>query len=126
MPEMRKIRIIVDKIILVGELGDSGTARKIWEALPFESRITTWGDEIYFEIPVETDLEPDARADVEVGELGYWPPGRAMCVFFGPTPASSGEEPRAASPVNVFGRIEEGVASLKGIGDGTLVKVEQA
>jgi hypothetical protein len=65
----------------------------------------TWGDEVYFDIPVEMGLEPDARAEVEVGELGYWPTGNAFCIFFGSTPASSGDTPVAASRVNILGRV---------------------
>jgi len=87
------------------ELNDSPTAQMIWKSLPITGRANTWGDEIYFEIPVQAEQAPDARADVEVGELGYWPVGRAFCIFFGPTPSSSGDQPRAASPVNVVGRV---------------------
>ena len=70
----------------------------IWEALRITRRANTWGDEIYFEIPVRAEQAPDGRADVEVDELGYWPLGRAFCIFFGPTPVSAGNQPRAASP----------------------------
>lgn len=122
---MKKVRIIVEGVTLVGALEDTETARKVWDTLPFESRVNTWGDEIYFDIPAEIDLESDAGADVEVGELGYWPPGKAFCVFFGPTPASTGDRPRAASPVNVFGRIEGDPAVLRTVSDGSFVRVEQ-
>lgn len=91
--------------MMEAELNDSPTARMIWEALPITGRANTWGDEIYFEIPVQAEQSPGARADVEVGELGYWPVGSALCIFFGPTPASTGDKPRAASPVNVVGRV---------------------
>src|SRR5215813_9994346 len=88
-------------------LNRSRTARAIWDALPIEAGAQTWGDEIYFKIPVALP-EDDARAVVERGDLGYWPPGQAFCIFFGPTPVSQGDECRPASPVNVFGRVASG------------------
>jgi hypothetical protein len=87
------------------ELNEGSTAQKVWEALPITGQANTWGDEIYFGIPVQAEQEPDARADVEVGEVGYWPVGSAFCIFFGRTPASTGDKPRAASPVNILGRV---------------------
>lgn len=122
---MKKVRIIVEGITLVGELGNTETAQKVWDALPFESIINTWGDEIYFNIPVETDQESGARADVETGDMGYWPPGKAFCVFYGPTPASTDDKPHAASPVNVFGRIEGDPTVLRSVRDGSTVTVER-
>jgi hypothetical protein len=91
---------------------NSETARAIWDALPIEARANVWGDEIYFSIPVKIGLE-NPKEVVELGDLGYWPPGSAFCIFFGKTPASRGDEIRPASPVNVFGRI---------IGDSTVFK----
>ena len=92
---MNKILIRFETISFEARLNDSPTAQAIWEALPIESRVTTWGDEIYFAIPVEMPQDSDARAEVEVGELDYWPLGKAFCIFFGPTPASTDEKPRA-------------------------------
>ena len=86
-------------------LDDSATARAIWDALPIEAVAQTWGDEVYFPVPVSL-AEDEAQPVVGLGDLGYWPPGRAFCIFFGPTPASRGTECRPASPVNVFGRVE--------------------
>jgi hypothetical protein len=100
-----RITIVAGSVTMNAELNDTPTAQRIWESLPITGRAMVWGDEIYFEIPVAVEQAPDARADVEVGELGYWPVGRAFCIFFGPTPASTGDQPRAASPVNVFGRV---------------------
>lgn len=100
-----RITITAGGVTVEAELNDSPTAQKIWEALPITGRANIWGDEIYFEIPVQAEQAPDARADVEVGELGYWPVGSAFCIFFGPTPASASEKPRAASPVNIVGRV---------------------
>ncbi|MBN1996238.1 hypothetical protein JW935_01715 [candidate division KSB1 bacterium] len=122
---MKKIIIKSNNIILGGELNDSETAAKIWDALPIEGKTNTWGDEIYFSIPITLENEPEARADVEVGELGYWPPGRAFCLFFGPTPVSTGEQPRAASEVNVFGKIIGDARLLKNVRDGDTVTVER-
>lgn len=110
---MNKITISVGDVSLLAELNQGPTARQIWEALPIEGRANTWGDEIYFEIPIVAQQEPDARAEVEAGELGYWPVGHAFCIFFGPTPASIDDRPRAASPVNILGRV---------LGDATLLR----
>lgn len=106
------IIITAGSVIAEAELNDSPTAQAIREALPITGRAKTWGDEIYFEIPIQMEEAPDARADVEVGELGYWPAGEAFCIFFGPTPASTGADPRAASPVNIVGRVLGDAASL--------------
>ncbi|HEY74710.1 MAG TPA: hypothetical protein G4O00_00825 [Thermoflexia bacterium] len=121
-----QIRITAGEVSLLAELNQSPTAQMIWEALPFEGMANTWGDEVYFEIPVEADLEPDARAEVEVGELGYWPVGRALCIFFGPTPASTDDRPRAYSPVNIVGRVLGNATAARDIRDGMRVRVERA
>ena len=123
---MKTMTISVEHISLLAELNESLTAQKIWDALPIEGRANTCGDEIYFEIPVVLEQEPDARADVEVGELGYWPVGQAFCIFFGPTPVSSGNQPRAASPVNVFGRIVGDATVLRSVQDGARVRITRA
>ncbi len=120
---MKKIIITVEEISLTATLNNSDAAEKIYDALPFEGIANTWGDEVYFIIPVDLDQEPDARADVEVGELGYWPVGKAFCIFFGPTPVSTGEKPRAASPVNIFGKVDGDAKVLKQVPGGAIVKV---
>jgi uncharacterized protein len=119
------ITISVNDILLEAELGTSATAVKILEALPFESIVNTWGDEIYFTIPVAVQQEPDARAEVEIGELAYWPMGKAFCIFFGPTPVSRDDKPRAYSPVNVFGRVLGDATALKGITNGARIRVNR-
>ena len=86
----QSIRITAGDVTLAAELNDSPTAAAIVEALPIEASGSRWGEEIYFSIPVEGQLAPDARADMAVGELAYWPPGNAFCIFFGLTPASDG------------------------------------
>ena len=101
------------------------TARAIWAALPIEAAAQTWGDEIYFPVPV-TLPEDEAQAVVALGDLGYWPPGRAFCIFFGPTPASRGDECRPASPVNVFGRIDGDPTVFRAVRAGTRVRLERA
>ena len=122
---MKQIMITAGDISMPAELNDSPTARKIWVALPIEGRANTWGDEIYFEIPIVAEEEPDARADVEVGTLGYWPPGHAFCIFFGPTPASAGAEPRAASPVNIVGRVMGDATRFRAVRAGSPVRIER-
>ena len=120
---MAKINISAAKVSLAAELLDTPTATRIFDALPIEGSANVWGDEIYFDIPLSLEQESDARADVAVGDLAYWPAGQAFCIFFGPTPVSTGDQPRAYSPVNVFGRILGDARRLKGISGGTPVKV---
>ncbi len=122
---MREIRIATDKIEMLASLNDTPTAERIWEALPFESTVNTWGQEIYFSIPVQDDLGPESRDRMEIGELGYWPTGSAFCIFFGKTPASKGDEPRAASPLNPIGRVEGDVKVFRQVRDGETISVEQ-
>lgn len=122
---MNKITITAGEISLTAELNDSPTAQQIGDALPIEDIANTWGDEIYFEIPVLKEQEPDARADVEVGELGYWPVGHAFCIFFGPTPVSTGDQPRAASPVNILGRVLDDATQLRTVSAGSTVRIQQ-
>jgi hypothetical protein len=108
-------------------LYDTPTAQAILKALPFESSANTWGDEIYFHTPAQRRLEPGAQAVVEVGDLAYWPSMPAFCIFFGPTPASSNDQPQAASAVNVFGRLKEvDLKKLRQIGGGEKVIVSKA
>jgi len=120
---MAKINISVANVSVEAEMLDTPTASKILEALPIESSANVWGDEIYFDIPLSLEQEPDARADVEVGDLAYWPAGPAFCIFFGPTPVSTGDQPRAYSPVNVFGRVSGDTGKLKTVSAGAVIKV---
>ena len=121
-----KITITAGEVSLPTELNDNPTAQQIAAALPIEGRANVWGDEIYFEIPVIAGQEPDARAEVEVGELGYWPMGHAFCIFFGPTPASIDERPRAYSPVNILGRVLGDATQFRGAPNGAVVRIEKA
>lgn len=125
--EKMKIKIIFKGLELSAKLNRSLTAQKIAKALPISGSANLWGDEIYFEIPVDALPEPDARRDAEVGELGYWPEGRSFCIFFGPTPASKDQKPRAYSEVNIVGALlDTPVEKLKAIKSGSKVKIEQA
>jgi len=121
----RRIRITAGSVSAEAVLNDSVTAGAVWDALPLSVPADTWGDEIYFSIPVKAKLE-SARETVERGDLGYWPPGSAFCIFFGPTPASHGDEIRPASPVNVFGRLVGDASVWKKVRAGTAVRVERA
>jgi hypothetical protein len=120
---LNRIILTVGNLSLEAELNDSTTARQVWETLPVEAAANTWGDEIYFEIPVIAEQAPDARADVEVGELGYWPVGHAFCIFFGPSPVSTGPRPRAYSPVNILGRVLGDATRLRAVRDGARVRI---
>jgi len=119
------IKITAGAVTATAMLNDSHTAQAIWEALPIEGTGNTWGDEIYFSIPVRVG-EENGQELVESGDLGYWPPGNAFCIFFGPTPMSRGNEIRPASPVNVFGKVEGDPAVFKAVPSGTKVLVERA
>jgi len=122
----KKIRILVTDLKVEAELNDSKTAQLIWEALPIEAKGNLWGDEIYFSIPVKAKQEEGARDVVSAGELGYWPPGHAFCIFFGPTPASRGDEIRAASAVNVIGKVLSDPKLFRKVKDQAKVTLEKA
>jgi hypothetical protein len=121
----RTIEIVAGKVSARAELNDSKTADAVWAALPLEAKGDTWGDEIYFDIGLTTVPE-SPREVVEAGDLGYWPPGRAFCIFFGPTPMSRGDEIRPASPVNVLGRIVGDPKAFKAVRAGTRVTLRRA
>ncbi len=121
----RKILIRAGKVAAQAVLNDSPTAQKIWEILPLEARGNTWGDEIYFAIPVKAPLEKTAQEIVQVGDLGYWPTGSAFCIFFGPTPMSRGEEVRPASAVNVVGKVTGDAKVFKKVASGSKIRIEK-
>jgi hypothetical protein len=118
----RTVRIIVGDITLGAELDDAPTANLVYDALPLSARGSYWGEEFYFPIPVKAKTEPGASDVVEVGEIAFWPPGKCLCLFWGPTPACHGNECRAADPVNVVGRVRN-IDDLKRI-SATDVRVE--
>ena len=121
----RRIKIGTGSVVAEAELLETQTVKLLWEALPFEGFANTWGDEVYFKIPVDAELEKEARDVVEKGEVGYWPMGQAFCIFFGRTPASVGDQIRAYSPVNVLGHIMGDAAVFKNVADGEKVTIER-
>ena len=120
----RIIEIGAGEVRAQAQLNATRTAQAIWEALPIKGRANRWGEEIYFSIPLSLETERGQEV-VEAGDLGYWAPGRAFCIFFGPTPASRGQEIRAASPVTVFGRLMGEVSAFKKVKDGTPISVRR-
>ena len=120
----RAIVITAGPVTAEAELTDSKTARALWDALPIEAKAETWGDEIYFAIGVRAAAE-SPREVVGLGDLAYWPPGQAFCIFFGPTPMSRGDEIRPASAVNVVGRIVGEPTVFKNVRAGTRVRLER-
>ena len=123
---MNAIIISVESTSMKAEIYDTPTGQAILSALPLESTANLWGDEIYFSIPVTLDSEPHAKQIVAVGDLGYWPTGSAFCIFFGPTPVSQNDEPRAYSPVNVFGKILGDAQVFRQISSGSSIQVVTA
>ena len=118
------IKITAGQVEVEGELNDGPTARAVAEKLPIKGVVNRWGGEIYFSIPVTAELEEGSREVLEAGELGYWPTGKAFCIFFGPTPASRGDEIRAASDVNIIGKVKGDLSALWDVPDGADVLIE--
>lgn len=118
------ITINIGTVELSAELNDSPTARKLISLLPVEFSMSRWGDEYYGDCDIRTVLSQDARDIMEVGELAVWPTGNALCIFFGPTPASRGNEPRAVSPVNPVGKLLGSPDALKNLGSSIHVRIE--
>ena len=121
-----KIKIFVNDIETEAEIEDTPTAKAIYKMLPIDGASNRWGDEIYFVIPLKLDLEKLADDRVEKGDLAYWPEGCCFCIFFGKTPLSTETEIKAASKVNVFGKINGDLSSFKDVQNGDLVIVERA
>jgi hypothetical protein len=124
-PVERPIRITAGPVQLDAQLNGTETAGAVWEALPITAPAGTWGDEIYFGIPVEAELEAGQEV-VDLGDLGYWPPGHAFCIFFGLTPASRGDEIRPASAVTVIGKVKGDPTAFKQVKSGAPVAIERA
>ena len=118
-----KIQIATDEISMTAELEQNETGRSIFEALPIEGSVNRWGEEIYFSIPLELPEASDSRQEMAVGELGYWPPGTAFCIFFGPTPASHDQTPRAASNVNPFGMVDGDATTFNTVSNGEKITI---
>lgn len=122
---MKKISIKTEQINLEAELYDTPTAKIIYDSIPLRGMAGVWGDEVYFDMGIAIEMEDDAREEVKIGELGYWPSGNAFCIFFGPTPVSDGEEPLAYSPVNVFGKVIGDTTVLKSIEPGDIITIDK-
>ena len=122
----KRIRIQAGAVTVAATLDDSPTAEAVWEALPITGQVQTWGDEIYFPIPVEAAEASDAQATVDKGAVAYWPPGSALCLFWGATPMSRGDEIRPASPVNVIGAMDGDPTVLARVSSGAEIVVERA
>ena len=120
----RRIEIGADRVKIVATLNQSATADALWTALPLTSSVQIWGNEIYFSTPVEAP-EDDAQETVDKGAVAYWPPGQALCLFWGPTPMSRGDEIRPASSVNVVGHLEGEPEVLSQIPEGAEITVKQ-
>lgn len=122
---MTRIRFDFGTLALDAELNDTTTAQAIAAALPITSEVMTWGEEVYFDVPVRVKREADARAVVTPGEIAYWPDGAAIAIGFGRTPISRGDETRLASPCNIWARALGDVKALKAVKAGTAVKVSR-
>ena len=122
----RVLQISVGQLVITATLNDSATSDQLWDALPITGRANIWGDEIYFSIPVDADEAVDARETVDMGSIAYWPPGNALCLFWGPTPMSAPGEIRPDSAVNVMGVIDGDPTVLVQVSDGVEVLVERA
>jgi uncharacterized protein len=123
---MARIRFDFGGLALDAELMDTPTARAVAAALPLTASAMTWGEEVYFEIPVKVPREQDARAVVTPGEIAYWPDGHCIALGFGRTPISQGDECRLASPCNIFARALSDVKALKAVRQGTTIQVTLA
>jgi hypothetical protein len=120
-----RVRISAGDVEHEAVLWDTECARAIYDALPIETAFNTWGDEFYFEVPVNLELDETATTSVQVGHIGYWPPGRALAIFYGPTPASQRDEPVPASEVNLVGKIEGDAKLLKRAENAGSIRIER-
>ena len=118
------IMIKVGAVAVQAQLNGTSTARALVEILPVKAKVNTWGNEIYFDVPLSMEIE-DGKEVVEMGDVAYWPDGPSLCLFFGRTPASRGHEIRAASPVTVMGRIVGDPKVLKSVRSGSVITVEK-
>lgn len=119
------IKITAGSVSLTAELDDTALAETVAAKLPVETPPHEWGDEFYFEIPVKSGLDETATTKVKVGDIGFWPPGNAMAIFFGPTPMSSGPEPVPASAVCILGRITGDATLLKRARGARTIRIEK-
>lgn len=123
---MRRIRFTFDGLAIHARLRETATAEAVWAALPLTAEAMTWGEEVYLQVPISLERDPDARALVEAGEIAFWPDGDAIAIGFGATPISAPGEIRLASPCNIWADAEDDVAALKAVRAGVPVTVERA
>ncbi len=120
-----RIRISAGSVTALAELNSTSTAVALWQVLPLNARANTWGDEVYFDIPLKLDIE-DGKEIVEIGDIGYWPPGHAVCIFFGSTPVSGEGEIRPASAVTILGKLIDDPKAFRKVKQGNVITVERA
>jgi len=121
---MRRIKLTAGSVEITAELRDTPTADAIYAALPIDSRARTWGDEVYFSVPVSAPLEPDARDLIQAGELAFWVEGECVAIGFGPTPISAGEEIRLAARTNIWADALDDVKRLAAVRAGDEIRLE--
>ncbi|MDP6345950.1 MAG: cyclophilin-like fold protein [Alphaproteobacteria bacterium] len=120
---MRKLTMTIGAVVIRAELFDTPTAEAIHAALPFQAVASTWGEEVYFAVPVDMPREADAREVVEAGELAFWVEGSSIAIGFGPTPISRGDEIRLAAPTNIWGRALDDVGRLAAVREGDAINL---
>ncbi|MBN1780520.1 hypothetical protein JW948_05290 [bacterium] len=119
------IRICFGDTCIRARLLPNRSADAVWQSLPLEAVVNTWGQELYFSLPLDIPMDNDAREILEPGDLAYWPVGQTFCLFFGPTPVSTDHRPRAASAVNIFGKVDDDLEKLRYILSGDRVSVDR-
>ena len=122
---MHTILIQVEDISIKAELNGSNTSNLVWNELPLHAKVNLWGDEIYFDTGLNAELEPDSSDIVTSGDIAYWPPGAAFCIFYGTTPASLGDEIRAASAVNIIGTVKGDESIFRKVNNGSTISVSR-
>jgi len=121
-----QIEITIGEVTVNAELSDTACAQAIAESLPIEARPNVWGDEFYFTIQVNMHLDETATTRIAVGDIGFWPPGNALAIFFGPTPMSSGPDPVPASDVNMVGKIIGDATSLRKAKGASMIRIDRS
>ena len=121
---MKKIQISTSQVKVEAYLSDSHTAGVIWDNLPLSGKVNTWGDEIYFGVPINKK-EENPVDEVNIGDLAYWPDGNFFCIFFGKTPISTDPSIKPAGPVNIVGKVDGDPTELKKVSDGEEIQFDK-